>query len=210
MKSAKIRLSEEEQNLVMNGDWILTKNKVLDQITGFLATLQLSQADWVGEHASLLPDEVWAVPAKLSKGEQYLGLPYRVLDYPRLFSGADMFAVRTLFWWGHYFTVNLILGGIWKQQTCDALIASFQALQGREIYICTGSDPWIHRISTEDYRDLATLSRVEWEKIIREQAFVKLTTRHELTDWEHLDERLLADFERLIRATSMEDQLPRR
>ena len=210
MKSAKIRLSEEEQNLVMNGDWILTKNRVLEQITGFLALLQLTQAEWVRKHATLLPDAISEVPAKLSKGENYLGLPYRVLDYPRLFSAADMFAVRTLFWWGHYFTVNLVLSGIWKQQASESLLVSFDVLQERNIFICFGEDPWIHQLSTEHYREIGTLSRVEWEKIIREQAFVKLSTRHELTDWEHLEERLMNDFTLLLQVTGLGDQLPRR
>lgn len=195
---------------MMNGDWILTKNRVLDQITGFLANLQLAQHEWVQEHASQLPAEVIANPAKISKGEQYLGLPYRVLDFPRLFGATDMFAIRTLFWWGHYFTVNLVLAGEWKQQACDSLIASFDTLQEKETHICTGDDPWIHQISSEYYREIASLSRVEWEKIIREQAVVKLTTRHPLTDWEQLDQRLLHDFVRLLRATGYGDQLPRR
>lgn len=210
MKSAKIRLSEEEQNLVMNGDWILTKNRVLEQITGFLASLQLAQAEWIREHESWLPEDVKAIPAKLSKGEQYLGLPYRVLDYPRLFDTEDMFAIRTLFWWGHYFTVNLVLAGKWKLQAVGSLIASYDELQESGLFICTGKDPWIHRISTEHYREIASISKVEWEKLIREQAFVKLTTRHELTEWEHLEERLLGDFVRLVRAAGYGDQLPRR
>lgn len=210
MKSAKIRLSEEEQNLVMNADWILTKNRVLEQITGFLASLQLTQAEWIRDHAPHLPEEVKAIPAKLSKGEQYLGLPYRVLDHPRLFGATDMFAIRTLFWWGHYFTVNMILAGEWISQTRDVLIASYDELRESGFYICTGDDPWIHQISTEHYREMASLSRVEWEKMIRKQAFIKLTTRHELMDWEHLEERLLHDFARLLQSTGYGDQLPRR
>ncbi len=201
MKSAKIRLSEEEQLLVMNGNWILTKNRVLDQVSTFLASLQEEQSDWIRKQAPGLPASVLAIPAKLSKGEQYLGLPYRVLDYPRCFGVVDTFALRTIFWWGHYFTVNLQLAGHWKKETAPSLIAAFTEMQEGNILICTGTDPWQHQLSEDAYRPARAMNREEWEKIILEQAFIKLSARQELSDWEQLGERLLADFGRLIRAT---------
>jgi hypothetical protein len=202
MKSAKIRLSEEEQLLVSNGDWILTKNRVLEQISSFLAALLEEQTDWIREQATGLPAAVLATPAKLSKGEQYLGLPYRVLDYPRCFGPDDTFALRTIFWWGHYFTVNLQLSGHWKKVTEPSLIAAFPEMQEGNVLICTGSDPWQHQLSEDAYLQASAMNGEEWEKLIQKQAFIKLSTRHELSDWEKLGERLLADFSRLIRATS--------
>lgn len=205
MKSAKIRLSEEEQLLVMNGDWILTKNRVLEQISSFLAAVQEEQSGWIREQASRIPASVLAIPAKLSKGEQYLGLPYRVMDYPRCFGPVDTFAIRTLFWWGHYFTVNLQLAGQWKKETMSSLIAAFTEMQEGNVWICTGTDPWQHQLSADAYRPAKAMNREEWEKIILEQAFIKLSTRQELMDWEQLGERLLTDFVRLIRATGYAD-----
>lgn len=158
MKSAKIRLSEEDQNLVMNGDWILTKNRVLEQISSFLATLQLSQSELIKQHFEL-PDAILSIPPKLTKGENYLGLPYRVLDYPRLFGQEDIFAIRILFWWGHYFTVNLLLAGEWKRKSSSALIAAMDQLKETDYFICTGDNPWINELSPENYREINTLDR---------------------------------------------------
>lgn len=205
MKSAKIRLSEEEQLLVSNGDWILTKNRVLNQISTFLAALQEEQSHWIRKQASGLPASVLAIPAKLSKGEQYLGLPYRVLDYPRCFGPVDMFVVRTFFWWGHYFTVNLQLSGHWQKETESSLIAAFTEMQEGNVWICTGTNPWQHQLSLDAYRPALAMKREEWEKTVLRQAFIKLSTRHELSDWEQMGERLLADFGRLIRATGYAD-----
>ena len=67
MKSAKIRLSEEEQLLVCNGDWILTKNRVLDAVSSFLADLQAEQARWLRDQAPGLPPSILTIPAKVSK-----------------------------------------------------------------------------------------------------------------------------------------------
>lgn len=209
MKSAKIRLSEEEQNLVMNGDWILTKNRVLEQISSFLAELQLSQAKLIKQQIEL-PEELLVIPPKLTKGENYLGLPYRVLDYPRLFGQEDMFAIRTLFWWGHYFTVSLLLAGEWKRKTSGALIDAFEQLKQNEYFICIADNPWINEISPENYVRITDLSREGWEKIILEQTFIRISTRHALSDWETMEERLLGDFVRLSGATCQGNQLPKR
>lgn len=209
MKSAKIRLSEEEQNLVMNGDWILTKNRVLEQISSFLAELQLSQSKLIDQQAGL-PEELLAIPARLTKGENYLGLPYRVLDYPRLFGQEDIFAIRTLFWWGHYFTVSLLLVGEWKRKISGTLIAAMDQLMETEHFICTADNPWINEIGPENYREIRGLSREVWEKIIHEQTFIRISTRHVLSDWETMEERLLGDFVRLLGATCIGNQLPRR
>ena len=209
MKSAKIRLSEEEQNLVMNGDWILTKNRVLDQISSFLAELQLSQSKLISQQAGL-PEELLAIPAKLTKGENYLGLPYRVLDYPRLFGQEDIFAIRTLFWWGHYFTVSLLLGGEWKRKISGTLITAMDQLKVTDHFICNTENHWINDIGPENYRKISELSREAWEKIIHEQTFIRISTRHVLSDWESMEERLLGDFVRLLGATCKGDQLPRR
>ncbi len=210
MKSAKIRLSEEEQLLISNGDWILTKNRVLEQISTFLLDLQVEQAEWIRQQAPGLPATLLDIPAKVSRGEQYLGLPYRVLDYPRCFGSDDTFAVRTFFWWGHYFTVNLQLAGHWKKTTEAALRGALKDLQEGNVWICTGQDPWQHQLSDEYYKPVKSIKQEEWGKMITEQAFIKLSTRHPLSDWEDMSERLLADFEGLIRATGFADQLPRR
>ncbi len=205
MKSAKIRLSEEEQVLVSNGDWILTKNRVLQQITAFLGEMQAEQENWLRLRAPALPASILATTAKVSQGENYLGLPYRVLDYPRCFGPADIFALRTIFWWGHFFSVTLQVAGFWKKETEYALKSAFEELRDADGYICTGTDPWQHHFTPDYYRSVRELKRNEWEKIILEQPFIKLATRHALTDWENTGERLLADYALLVRATGYAD-----
>jgi hypothetical protein len=133
-----------------------------------------------------------------------------VLDYPRLFGQEDIFAIRTLFWWGHYFTVSLLLVGEWKRKISGTLIATMDQLMETEHFICTADNPWINEIGPENYREIRGLSREAWEKIIHEQTFIRISTRHVLSDWETMEERLLGDFVRLLGATCIGNQLPRR
>ena len=48
---------------------------------------------------------------KIAKGENYLQLPYVLLDYPRCFDKENIFAIRTMFWWGNFFSITLHLSG---------------------------------------------------------------------------------------------------
>src|SRR5580700_4684754 len=104
MDEAKIRLSVEELELVENAEWILTKNRIIDKVQnlfGILAVKMKTELETIS-----LPDEPLQTNPKISKGENYNGLPYVILDYPRLFSKENVFAIRTMFWWGNYFSVT--------------------------------------------------------------------------------------------------------
>src|ERR1700733_216708 len=107
MNEAKISLSQKEMDLVTNADWILTKNAILDKVKDLLAVLSESFQSYLHMHTLLIP----AGTPKISKGENYKGLPYLILDYPRSFEKEDILAIRTLFWWGHFFSITLHVAG---------------------------------------------------------------------------------------------------
>ena len=64
---------------------------------------------------------------KISKGENYKGLPWLVLDYPRYFNKEDIFAIRTLFWWGNFFSITLHISGKYKMRYEKKIIDSFES-----------------------------------------------------------------------------------
>ena len=113
MDRTKIRLSQEEEELVATADWILTKNRVIQKINQLLSNVQTSQQQFL-QTCTTLEKEVLASSPKISKGENYKGLPWLVLDYPRSFNKEEVFAIRTLFWWGNFFSVTLHLSGKYK------------------------------------------------------------------------------------------------
>ncbi|MBI3137425.1 MAG: hypothetical protein HYZ15_02445 [Sphingobacteriales bacterium] len=198
MNSAKIRLSGEEQLQVLNGDWILTKNRILQEIDLFFGKLQQDQQNLFAQSLKKLPESVDTIPPKISRGENFGGLPYRVLDYPRCFQPSGIFAVRTLFWWGHFFSVTLHLSGSWKTASQEAVIRHYRQLKDWGFLVCTGADPWQQDPASGQYQLVGQLSLRAFEKITREQSFIKLVAKHELADWEQIPGRLLEDFKRLM------------
>lgn len=198
MNSAKIRLSGEEQIQVLNADWILTKNRILQEIGLFLGELQKNEQNWLEQAGRGFPEAIGKIPPKISQGEKYRGLPYRVLDYPRCFQSSGIFAVRTLFWWGHFFSVTLQVSGDWKKEISESVIRHYEQLKEWGFFVCTGGDPWQQDIESGAYQPISQLTGPAFEKLIRDHPFIKLVARHELSDWEQLPGRLLDDFKRMI------------
>ena len=101
MEVSKIHLSPTEIELMQNAEIILTKNRVLQKMKSLLEEVQHKQTDFV--RLNNLKEDIFKVSPKISKGENYLGLPYLILDYPRQTFENNFFFIRTMFWWDNFF-----------------------------------------------------------------------------------------------------------
>ena len=90
MNAAKIRFSHKEMELITNAEWILTKNAILQKTIQMLANVQVRQQQYLQSFSVKLPSQVIQSSPKISKGENYKGLPYQILDYPRIFNNSIM------------------------------------------------------------------------------------------------------------------------
>ena len=198
MNPAKIRLSQTEMELVNNADLILTKNAILKKVNELLGSLQAKQQQFLALHAAGLPVKVSGSSAKISKGENYQGLPYLILDYPRFFEHENIFAVRTMFWWGNFFSVTIHLSGIYKKDAEEKLIASYKTIREKGYYCYMNEDQWEHHFESENYRLLSEMSKDEFEKSVRENPFLKIANKIPLPEWDDAEEILQGYFEEII------------
>lgn len=198
MNSAKIRLSQTEMELVNNADLILTKNAILKKVNQLLGGLQAKQQQYVKIHASGLPEKVSGSTSKISKGENYKGLPYLILDYPRFFQHENIFAVRTMFWWGKFFSVTLHLSGVYKKEAEKKLIASYKSIKEKGFSCYINEDQWEHHFEGDNYMLLSEISKKDFEKTVREKSFVKLVNKISLQQWDDAEEILLRFFKEII------------
>ena len=196
MNEAKIRLSPKEQELVLNADIILTKNAVMEKAKLLLQELQSEQETILQKLAT--PGSILLKrPPKISRGENYLGLPYLVLDYPRLLDQTDMLAIRTMFWWGNFFSVTILLSGHYKQSMEAVLLPAYDELIENGYYWCTGNDPWHHHFEESNYRPLKEWDREEFQNLLHGNRFIKLAVKTGLNNWDNAPVFLSAHFSRL-------------
>ncbi len=197
MDKAKITLSEKEAGLVVNADWILTKNQILQKVKLILETVQLQQQEFLKNYSTLLPAEVAAIPPKISRGENYKGLPWLVLDHPRYFGKEDHFAIRSLFWWGHFFSITLHLTGTYKKNYEKKIAAAFSLLK-EDYFIGTGDDLWEHHFEDGNYLPLHDIDEKYFNKTISDKSFIKLARRFSLKQWNDTGDNLFISFRQLL------------
>ena len=202
MSDTKLRFSEDEISLVKNAGWILTKNEVIHKICDFFGWLA-EQMNGYWMRAPYLSSVPANTRAKISRGEQYQGLPYVVLDYPREFGKENIFAIRTLFWWGNYFSINLHLKGIYRDAFLENIIRHFETLAAEGFYVCISHDEWAHEINEIAYKKIGHSNQEWFRDCLYRKSFCKLSVKIDLHDWEQAGELLLAHFQTIMQ--SLED-----
>ncbi len=137
--------------LVLDPGWILTKNSVMGKVVGLLAGLS---EEYRGVWAETGRTVIHPGSPKISRGENYRGLPWAILDYPRVFSRDEVLAIRTMFWWGHAFSVTLHLKGSYKELFLPVIRRRRAELAGAGFHIAVGEDEWRHELVPENYQPL--------------------------------------------------------
>jgi hypothetical protein len=167
--------------LMQNAEIILTKNRVLEKIKSLLEEVQHKQTKFIWEN-DFGRNEIFKVSPKISKGENYLGLPYLILDYPRQSFENNFFFIRTMFWWGNFFSCTLHLAKKSKEIFEERIKGSHSLL--KDYYISINNDQWIHHLKESDYRKIDSMSIQEYEEACENFDHLKIAGRHSLTEWQ--------------------------
>lgn len=198
MDATKLRLSEKEMELVSNADLILTKNLIIQKVMHLLGLVQAQQHHYLQSFSSQLTEDVFLTPAKISKGENYRGLPYLILDQPRFFNKENVFAIRHLFWWGNFFSSTLHLSGSPKKLYEEKIINSFESLSKEDFYICINMDQWQHHFDESNFMPVYKLTVTDFGKTIRNNSFIKLSKKILFEKWNKMEENFLEIFHQYI------------
>jgi hypothetical protein len=188
------KLTAEEMSLVLNAEVLLTKNAIIKKTIELLTDLQNSLV----EQSADFERSLFEVPPKISRGEQYLGLPYVVLDYPRLSSGNSLLFIRTMFWWGYFFSSTLHLAGNFRNRHSHAIVDRYQELAARQFYLGINNDPWQHHFEQENYRPIAEMTDAAFSMAVEQQSHIKLATRLPLDRWDEAGDVLTGNWRFLV------------
>ena len=180
MGVSKIHLSSAEMELMQNAEVILTKNRILGKMKVLLEQIQEKQIDFINHND--ISNEIFIVSPKISKGENYLGLPYLILDYPRQSSKNDFFFIRTMFWWGNFFSCTLHLANNSKETFGKKIKDSY--FQLRNYYISINEDQWVHHLQESDYQKIDSMIKEQFEESCENFNHIKIAGRHSLNEWE--------------------------
>jgi hypothetical protein len=175
----KIALSEEELRVVTDTNWILTKQAITVKIYELFNQQVLVIRQKLDQLPVGFPAELTFSLPKISRGENYKGFPYVMLDYPAVFQKQKIFALRTMLWWGNFISVTLLLTGEYKD-TYGSVIGERCVQWPEDIYICVHDDPWEHHFEKSNYVQVNSLKKEVVEQLIQEKSFLKLAIKIEL------------------------------
>jgi hypothetical protein len=91
-KPSKIRLSTHERGLLEDVEFFRSKKIITEKIYEQFAQLVRTALDERVFDGVIFPSATDAVRGKISKGENYLGYPWIILDFPRLFNNEEVVA----------------------------------------------------------------------------------------------------------------------
>ena len=199
MMQTKIQFLPAEMELVSSPDIILTKNAILQKIKSFFEELQMKQQDILKKYSSQLPEEVLKISPKISRGENYKGLPWLVLDNPRYFQHNNIFAIRTMFWWGNFFSITLHVSGNNKNDLLKNLTQNASLLAKNDFYIYNGTKEWEHDIDPDSYKKLSGINEEELQRIFSTNNFLKIAVKFSIGSLEAIEDKLLRNYELMVK-----------
>ena len=186
-------LSESELALVTDKNVILTKQTIIHKAASLfndqIEALSVLFRDEFFNDAELLA----AVP-KITKGENYNGFPYVIMDYPAAFSKQNIFALRTMFWWGNFVIIILHLKGTYKEYYTAKILQQIKSYPG--FYISVGEDEWQHDFVENNYiksEEINEQSKLSIEK----NSFFKIALKYELHHWNMMQSLLPEGYQKI-------------
>ena len=187
----KVILSPKELELVKDKEWILTKRSIIERSYDLFAE---AVADIGLFNEEVLQGNIRTAPPKISKGENYRGFPYVMMDYPRCFEKENIFAVRTMFWWANFFSITIHLAGTYKDHFAGKLLKNVTLLE--DLFICVNDDPWQHYFEPDNYVHGSQLGRDQIQQMIT-GPFIKFALKYELEQWNEMQELLKEGYRKM-------------
>ncbi len=189
-----LSLSDYEMAVAKDKEFLFTKTRIIEKVYSVFGNL----ADDFTVHSKLLIQDIEAGTPKISKGENYKGLPYVILDYPRIFQKEDILAIRCFFWWGNFFSITLHLSGKYKQEFEPALQQSINADYFKGWHISVSANQWEHHFDTDNYMLISNNLAYSFA----DRPFIKLAKKIPLIEWDSTEDFFIVNFQILLKAIS--------
>lgn len=188
--------STEELEVLSDVKFLSLKDTVSKKIIASLAAIERELHREIESSNFPFPKHTFLRSGKISKGENYLGLPYFVLDYPRLFTQTEVFAFRTMLWWGHEFSCSFHLSGKQLERITPNILKGISL--DRDTFFCINDNPWEYHFGKDNYIKSNELSADQMQSHIATNNFMKISRCISINEWERFKSHTLETFARFL------------
>ncbi|WKK84798.1 hypothetical protein QYS48_22215 [Marivirga arenosa] len=180
----------QELDLASDPTILLIKYRMMEKVWDYLEEIHKEFRTHLKKISTHIPKEINLNHGKISKGENYKRLPYSILDYPAYFSKEDIFAYRTMFYWGNFFSSTFHLQGDYLNKFGDLFIDHFKS--DESTYFCINRKPWDYHYEKSNYVKFHTLSLTEISDHIDETGFIKISKKFPVEEMPERKEDVLS------------------
>ncbi len=195
MSITNVELSKNELELVTSSEFILTKNRIIEKVYNLFGGLINNYQTQLNKYKQTLPAEVFSVSPKIYKGENYLGLPYVMMDCPRVFIKNDILTVRSFFWWGNFFSITLQLSGKYLAEHRENIFIGLKNKNAADLFVCIHDEQWDHHFKATNYKSIKEINIEE----ILQKPFLKIAQKFSLFDWDKSTEFFESTYAELLK-----------
>ena len=189
-----MEFSKKELNVLNDTDFLITKSELVSKIQSLFEQVRTSILNVIETSEFIFDDHIDIEYGKIFKGEDYKSLPYVVLDFPKFFSKEDVFAYRTMLWWGNFFSTTLHLEGKSFIKYKNIITDNFNSFCDNETYICVNDTPWEYDYSSNNYIPAAEFNISK----IHDLDFIKLSRKIDIQDYYRLPDSATSYFKKCL------------
>ncbi len=182
----KIDFSLDELEFLSDSEIFPLQWSLLEKLTRHLNEIEKNINLECSNSNFSFPEEVLINKGKISRGNNYNNQPYLVLDYPRFFEKNNIFCLRTIFWWGNYFSNAIILSGSMLDRYQYSIIRNFSELKNSKWYFSINKNPWKLEINKENYCKVKDLDKSSITNHVRAYHYIKITDIYPLSKYDEL------------------------
>lgn len=183
--------SNDQLELISDQSYIRRKNELIRMVSNRMARIESEIQEKPIQ--SLLPQTLRGKRGKISKGENYLGMPWVALDAPAVFERKSILAFRHLFLWGYSLSVNLHISGHFLEHI---ELAKLKNLKNENWFHLTGADAFLHHYEANIHSPIKELN----EDIIGQQGYLKLVSFTSLKDFAFFERNCFQFIEKINRS----------
>jgi hypothetical protein len=171
----EVVFNDEEFECISNKQFLLVKARALKKTETYFWEIS-SELETINEELKIPEIQHFTqTRPKVSKGENYKGLPYIILDYPRHFKTNEVFAYRNMFYWGNFFSCTIHLQGQNIKEIRKRLLEKYHELSQNDFYLAIHETPWEYTYSPDNYKKIYELGETEYRNILNTHPFIKIS-----------------------------------
>ncbi|HOS49302.1 MAG TPA: hypothetical protein PLG57_11725 [Bacteroidia bacterium] len=125
--------------------------------------------------------------AKTTRGNNFLGYPWTIIDFPRKFESEGFMALRILCLRGHCFSITLHLSGETFKYYADRILSRKDEIPSN-YFISTNADEWMHIIDEKNYRNMNNPD-IDFEKELETTSYLKIAHKIPFEEAESLPQQ---------------------